>query len=62
MKVSLDLKTNEITVPKSFFEAIDKENDIIKAHGGTPVSPVERIKAAFETAIGDTDKYLKTRK
>ena len=62
MKVTLDLKTNEITVPKSFFETIDKENDIIKAHGGTPVSPVERIKAAFETAIADTDKYLKTKK
>lgn len=62
MKITLDLETCEIVVPKNFFEKIDKENTIIESHNGTAVDPVERIKKAFETAIGNTDKYLHTKK
>jgi hypothetical protein len=62
MKITLDLATNEITVPKNFFANIAKENEVITAHGGTAVPPVDRIKKAFETAIADTDKYLITKK
>lgn len=58
MKITLDLETCEITVPKNFFTNIEKENDIITNHGGTAVKPVDRIKKAFNIAIEDTDKYL----
>ena len=58
MKITLDLETCEITVPKNFFINIEKENDIITSHGGTAVKPVDRIKRAFNTAIEETDKYL----
>ena len=62
MKITLDLATSEITVPKNFFAAIAKENEIITAHGGTAVSPVDRIKNSFNEAMKDTDKYLVTKK
>lgn len=62
MKVTLDLATSEITVPKNFFASIAKENEVITAHGGTAVSPTDRIKNAFEKAMADTDKYLITKK
>lgn len=58
VKITLDLDTCEIVVPKNFFKNIEKENDIIKKNHGTPVSPVDRIKNSFNTAIEDTDKYL----
>lgn len=58
MKVTLDLETNVITVPKNFFTKIDKENDVIAKHGGKPIPPVERLKNAFEEAMKNTDKYL----
>ena len=58
MKITLDLETNEITVPKNLFKKIEKENDIIKSHGGKPVTPIDRIKKAFKTATDNTDKYL----
>ena len=62
MKVSLDLETNELTVPKNFFYNIQKQNELIEKHGGTPVPPTEVIRNAFETALSNTDKYLHTRK
>jgi hypothetical protein len=61
MKITLDLETSEIIVPKNFFAKITKENEVITSHGGTAVSPTERIKAAFEKAMADTDKYLHTK-
>lgn len=62
MKITLDLETNVITVPKNFFDKIAKENDVITKHGGTAVAPTDRIKGAFEKAMADTDKYLQTKK
>lgn len=62
MKVTLDLETNIITVPKNFFEKITKENDIISKAGGTPIAPKDRLTKAFETAMADTDKYLQVKK
>lgn len=61
MKITLDLETCEITVPKNFFNRIEKENSIISKAGGTPIAPVKRIENAFETAIKDTDKYLRVK-
>ncbi len=62
MKITLDLETNEIIVPKNFFENIDKQNDLIKKMNGTPIKAIDLIKKSFETAMSDTDKYLHTRK
>lgn len=62
MKITLDLDTCEITVPKNFFINIEKENDIIKSHGGNPVKPVDRIRAAFDKGISEPDKYLHVKK
>lgn len=61
MRITLDLDTNEITVPKNFFSVIEKQNDTIAKMGGERIKPVELIKKSFEVAISDTDKYLKTR-
>lgn len=62
MKITLDLETNVITVPKNFFESFAKQNEMIERMGGTPIKPIEVIKASFATAIENTDKYLITRK
>lgn len=62
MKVTLDLDTNIITVPKNFFSIIDKQNELITKMGGEKVKPMELIKKSFEIAMSDTDKYLQTRK
>lgn len=62
MKITLDLDTNIITVPKNFFDTFAKQNDLITKMGGTAIKPTEVIKTAFTTALSDTDKYLVTRK
>lgn len=62
MRVTLDLDTNVITVPKNFFSVIDKQNELITKMGGEKVKPMELIKKSFEIAMSDTDKYLQTRK
>lgn len=61
MKITLDLETNEIVVPKNFFKSYDKQNETIKKMGGEPIKPVEVIKKSFEIAISDTDKYLRVK-
>lgn len=58
MKITLDLDTNEIVVPKNFFKTIDKQNETIKKMGGEPIKGTELIKKAFEIAMADTDKHL----
>ena len=58
MKITLDLDTCEITVPTNFFVNIQKQNELIAAHDGTPVPPMEVINNAFNTAMKDTDKYV----
>lgn len=58
MKITLDLDTNMITVPKNFFKSIDKQNETILKMGGQKISGIELIKKSFETAMSDTDKYL----
>lgn len=62
MKITLDLDTNEIVVPKNFFIIIDKQNTMIEKMGGEKVKPVDLIKKSFEIALSDTDKYLHVRK
>lgn len=61
MKITLDLETNEIVVPKNFFKIYEKQNDTIKKMGGEPIKPMEVIKKSFEIAMSDTDKYLHTK-
>lgn len=61
MKITLDLDTNVITVPKNFFKVIDKQNELITKMGGEKVKPLDLIQKSFEIAMSDTDKYLHTR-
>lgn len=61
MKITLNLDTNEIVVPKNFFKEIEKQNDMIKKMGGEPIKPTELIRKSFELAMADTDKYLHVR-
>lgn len=61
VKITLDLGTNEIIVPKNFFKDIDKQNEMIEKVGGTRISGIELIKKSFEKAMSDTDKYLHVR-
>lgn len=58
MKITLDLSTNEIVVPKNFFKNIDKQNETIIKMGGEPIKGVELIRKSFEIAMADTDKHL----
>ena len=37
MKITLDLDTNIITVPKNYFKIIDKQNELITKMGGEKV-------------------------
>lgn len=60
MKITLDLDTNMIIVPKNFFDTINRSNAMIEKTGGTPIKPIDLIKKSFETAMADTDKYLRT--
>lgn len=61
MKITLDLDTNVITVPKNYFKIIDKQNELITKMGGEKVKPLELIQKSFDIAMSDTDKYLHTR-
>lgn len=61
MKISLDLETNEIVLPKNFFRDIDRQNELIRKMGGQPLQGMELVKKAFETAMSDTDKYVHVR-
>jgi len=60
MRVTLDLQTNQIIVPKNFFKDIAKQNELIEKVGGNRINPIDLIKKSFETAMSDTDKYLVT--
>ena len=61
MKITLDLDTNEIILPKNYFKQIEKQNDLIAKMGGEKVNAMDLIKKSFEIAMADTDKYVKTR-
>lgn len=61
-KITIDLETCDIIVPKTFFEKVAKENEIIKNAGGTPIEVKDRIMNAVNTALKDTDAHLKTKK
>lgn len=61
MKITLDLDTNEIIVPKNFFKDIDRQNELIKKTGGTTIKGTDLIRKSFEIAMADTDKYLHVR-
>ena len=61
MKITLDLDTNMVTVPKNFFKTIEKQNEMIKKMGGDPIKATDLIKKSFEVAMSDTDKYLRTK-
>ena len=58
MRITLDLDTNEIIVPKNFFKDIEKQNQLIEKTGGTPIKAIDLIKKSFEIAMSNTDKYL----
>lgn len=61
MRISLDLETNEIIVPKNFFKEIEKRNEMIVKMGGEAIKPLELIKKFFDVAMSNTDKNLHVR-
>jgi hypothetical protein len=61
MKVTLDLETNELIVPKNFFKHFEKQNDMIVKMGGEPIKPTDVIRKSFTEALDNTDKYLKVK-
>lgn len=61
MRISLDLETNEIIVPKNFFKEIEKRNEMIVKMGGEAIKPLELIKKSFDVAMSNTDKNLHVR-
>lgn len=58
MKITLDLETNEITVPKNFFKEIERQNALIQKAGGTPIKALDLIKKSFEAAMENTDRFV----
>lgn len=58
MRITLDLETNEIIVPKNFFKEIERQNALIEKAGGTPIKAIDLIKKSFEIAMENTDKHL----
>ena len=61
MKVTLDLDTNVVTVPKNFFKNIEKQNELITKMGGQPIKATDLIRKSFDVAMADTDKYLRVK-
>ena len=58
MKITLNLDTNEIIVPKNFFKNLEKQNAIITKMGGEKIDSSDLIRASVEVALSDTEKYL----
>lgn len=61
MKITLDLDTNMIVVPKNFFKTIDKNNELLRKMGQEPIKPTDLIQKSFDIAMADTDKYLRVK-
>lgn len=58
MRITLDLDTNEIIVPKNFFKDIERQNALIEKAGGSPIKGIDLIKKSFDIAMSNTDKFL----
>lgn len=58
LKITLNLDTNEIIVPKNFFKNLEKQNAIITKMGGEKIDSSDLIRASVEVALSDTEKYL----
>lgn len=58
MRITLDLETNEIIVPKNFFREVERQNALIEKVGGSPIKGIDIIRKSFEIAMSNTDKYL----
>ena len=60
MRVTIDLERDIIIIPDNFFVKIKADNERLAKYGATPVSGLDRIKKAYETAMSDTDNRLLT--
>lgn len=60
MRVTIDLEREIIIIPDNFFVKIKADNERLEKFGATPVSGLDRIRAAFEKAMADTDNRLLT--
>ena len=64
MRITLDLDTNIITVPKNFFDYVSKQNDALRLAGvydeEKKITAEKIITKAFNTAMSDTQRYLRT--
>ena len=52
MRITIDLDKKQVIVPDSYFRQIDKMNNLLEEHGGTPVEytkyVVENVNKALE--------------
>lgn len=62
MKITLDLETNKITVPKNFFDYYEKQNQMIAKLDGEPIDPMEVVKRSFQIAMSNTASNIIARK
>ena len=53
MRIIIDTEKERIIVPDSFFNQIDKMNEVLRKHGenSKPIDYVQYIKDAYEKAI-----------
>ena len=62
MKITLDLETNKITVPKNFFDYYEKQNQMIAKLDGELIDPMEVIQRSFQIAMSNPAANIIARK
>ena len=56
MRVTLDLDTNTIIVPNTYYKKIDAMNELLANRGGEKLEYTQYIKDAFEKAVASPIK------
>lgn len=58
MKIALDIDNFDFYLPIGFFDKLNKDNDYIEKHGGTPISVEEKIRIAVDIALSNPQKHF----
>lgn len=61
MRFTIDTELERIIVPDTFFNQIDKMNDVLTAHGGDNVKKIDYV-AFINDAIAKAQKHAPVRK
>lgn len=61
MRFTIDTELERIIVPDTFFNQIDKMNDVLTAHGGENVKKIDYV-AFINDAIAKAQKHAPVRK